>query len=265
MLKNLFSVCLSAPGAAAALGGDLAGQSGPAVNNLVAWFKPDGSIINGSGVTPVDGETVDTWFNSAGSSYDLVQATDTNRPLYIENQINGYPVLRFDGTDNHMASAAAFPLTGDAVFTVFLICKVTETSGSTGIIAWGLAGANALLSLEVNQDATDQMNVQIAGAAANSTTTFTYDAFKALTISKSAGNLNPTTSFYTNGTLETTAGAATTPNVGSGVLRMGSNAALGAFCSMDIAEAIVYNAVLSADDRNAVHAYLASKYGLTIA
>lgn len=91
------------------------------VSNLTLWLKST------AGVTKDGSDLVATWANQAstGSAYDATQGTATNKPLWVANQLNGRPAIRFDGVDNFMS----FGGTGLDLFrnlagsTVFLVWK----------------------------------------------------------------------------------------------------------------------------------------------
>lgn len=53
--------------------------------------------------TASDGDAVWKWQDQSGAAYDLVQATQANKPIYKTNIINGKPVIRFDGAGDHLA------------------------------------------------------------------------------------------------------------------------------------------------------------------
>jgi hypothetical protein len=59
------------------------------------WVKAD------AGVTKDGADVVSTWADQSGSGNDLVQATAGRRPVWHDALVNGRPMLRFDGTDDH--------------------------------------------------------------------------------------------------------------------------------------------------------------------
>lgn len=67
-------------------------------SGLMAWLKSD------AGITKDGSDLVSVWANQAasGSNYDFVQSTDTNKPLWTANHLNGYPGIVFNGSDNKM-------------------------------------------------------------------------------------------------------------------------------------------------------------------
>jgi hypothetical protein len=49
---------------------------------------------------------VTTWYDQSGNGYNAVQTTAANQPLYVASGHNSKPVLRVDGTDDHLVIAA---------------------------------------------------------------------------------------------------------------------------------------------------------------
>ncbi|GAH78594.1 unnamed protein product, partial [marine sediment metagenome] len=75
------------------------GYTGPAGvgdnNNNVLWVR-----ANDLGLSD-DGQ-VSTWADTSGNNNDLSQSTTGFRPLFKTNQVNGFPAIRLDGTDDLM-------------------------------------------------------------------------------------------------------------------------------------------------------------------
>jgi len=72
--------------------------------NLVAWYKADAGTS-----TTTDGVAISQWNDQSGNGHHLVQATGGNQPLYKAAIQNGLPVVRFDGVDDFIQLAFAFP------------------------------------------------------------------------------------------------------------------------------------------------------------
>lgn len=71
--------------------------------------------------------TVSSWADQTGSK-NLSQATETNQPLLITNALNGYPSLRFDGSDDFMTTSA---FTEAHPYTVYVVAKmISWTDGN---------------------------------------------------------------------------------------------------------------------------------------
>jgi len=58
--------------------------------------------------------------------YDLIQSTQTYKPLYVANAINGKPVMRFDGVDNYLK--VAFGESYLQPNTIFIVYRLLDNT-----------------------------------------------------------------------------------------------------------------------------------------
>lgn len=92
----------------------------------------------------------------------LIQATEAKRPVYLTNQANGHPALRFDGTDDYL-KAAPFTLTQPS--EIFLVLNLISDDAG-GRILDGNAGNSMTLYMTTNAIKVEQYVTQ-AGAQIN--------------------------------------------------------------------------------------------------
>ena len=64
--------------------------------------------------------TTDTWRNLAGEQ-DFYAPTPNTNPLYVEDGLNGHPVLRFDGDDDNLRNAFDQPWLDASEYTVVAV------------------------------------------------------------------------------------------------------------------------------------------------
>jgi len=64
----------------------------------LCWYHAE----TGTGVTG-DGDAITTWQNPYNADYNLTEAT--NKPTLQLDELNGYPVVRFDGTNDKLVQA----------------------------------------------------------------------------------------------------------------------------------------------------------------
>jgi hypothetical protein len=110
--------------AAVAAGSALAGPVGfrlpgaawtpRSIASLQLWL--DASQITGLN----DGDAVTTWADLSGNGNDATQATGSKKPTYQTNELNGRPVVRFDGVDDWVESPLSF---SSDFLTVFAVVK----------------------------------------------------------------------------------------------------------------------------------------------
>jgi hypothetical protein len=77
----------------------VAGFSPAKISNLVGWWPAYG--ITGLS----DDDVVGTFPDQSGNGRNLTQATAAKKPLYKTNVKNGYPTVRFDGSDDYLQGA----------------------------------------------------------------------------------------------------------------------------------------------------------------
>jgi hypothetical protein len=102
-------------------------------NGLAFWFRAS-DIID-----VADSGTVLRINDRSHNSMDFVQLTANNRPIYLSNQINGYPALIGDASNDFMTSTRFHQVaTGWSVFSV--VSRTWQTAGDCGIMSFGSAG-----------------------------------------------------------------------------------------------------------------------------
>lgn len=97
------------------------------VGGLVLWLRAD--TITGLS----DGDPVSTWLDESGNGTDATSSSAL-RPTYQTSEINGLPVVRFDGTDDRISWSA---ISGRSFFVVYRPAG-TQPAGSA---LWGHAGS----------------------------------------------------------------------------------------------------------------------------
>jgi hypothetical protein len=224
------------------------------IATLSAWWKADS-------IAQSDNTAVASWADSGSGGNTATQGTGANQPTLQTNEINGLPVVRFDGSTDFLNSAASASLTATTLFAVF---KPSTVSGNASIRAAGNgsggSGSGGLqwrLASGVPQFVKQAVaNVATASGAALSTTAFTI-------ISASFAN-NSTYAFYRNGAADGSGSHGQTLTAGTAT-NIGYNSdGGGERLAGDLAELIVYSSVLSTGDRASVHSYLQDKYGITV-
>jgi len=210
-------------------------------NFLKLWLKSD------AGVT-LNGSNVSKWSDLSGNGNDCIQGTTVSQPLLVANQLNGYPVLRFDGINDFMTFASGFMYNWTDVTLLFVI-KPTMGSNS-GIFAPSTTNSTGLEVLAL----TGVHELRINGAIKYASGLFTNNSFSISDI-----EYNATSTFaYKNGT-------ALSPLSGGNALNLNGIYTLGRYSSsyysaFDVAEIISYNKFLTYIELFQVNNYLKSKY-----
>ena len=90
------------------------------VSGLFAWYKAHSLSLSMSGV-------VTNWQDSSGSGNHLsfiLPSSNTTCPVYVPAQLNGYPVIRFDGSNDYLAGTGSyFGTLAPSSLTAFIVYK----------------------------------------------------------------------------------------------------------------------------------------------
>ena len=85
--------------------------------NLQLWFRA--SSINQS-----DSTAVSTWNDESGNGRHITQGTGANQPIFKLSQINGKPVVEFDGVDDFMSRTSVSNFSSANQVVAFLVMKI---------------------------------------------------------------------------------------------------------------------------------------------
>ncbi|GAB4428268.1 MAG: hypothetical protein OHK0039_46760 [Bacteroidia bacterium] len=223
-------------------------EPGGVGTDLALWLRADAGVTTGTG-------GVATWADQSTQGLDLTQVNNGNRPDPVLDQLNGHPVIDFDGTDDYLlrAGVVASDLMSSDAFTLIVAQRADEIV----TFGYGEGGANTKLTLEGCGTRMFVYNSDIDGRNGNQ------PCNQAAIIAGTADNSN--FSLMVNGSAWTSGTAPNSPNLASV-----SDLEVGAYDANytldgEIAEIILYRAALSTADRRKVLSYLAVKYGITIA
>jgi probable HAF family extracellular repeat protein len=95
------------------------------------WLKAD------AGITKDGSNRVSSWADQSGANNTATQATGSNQPLWVNNSVNGKPVLRFDGADDEIVAASS---AGSDNFTVIAVAKTANSHEIDGESNSGTGG-----------------------------------------------------------------------------------------------------------------------------
>lgn len=197
-----------------------------------------------------DNTAVSQWPDSSGNGRHLNQATAGARPTFQTAEINSLPCVRFDGSDDQMASGALLSaiLTASAKTVIAVVKPSADTAGGHEIVGatggfWGIRRAATGGWEHFNWDGTDD----------HADVTQATGGWGLIVGTHGSGNLRLYASAGTASGDSTVASGSTTDVTGA--LRVGP------FQAMDLAELLIYDTTLNSTDLAAVESYLKSKYG----
>jgi PKD repeat protein len=220
----------------------------PVKSGLAMWLAAD-HIEN-----TADGESIATWTDLSGIGHDAVSISAGDSPVFKENQLNGKPVLRFDGQGDSMRVSGFASTTNMTIFTV------VKASSYQSLLRWqGASGGffvyhwNNLLISSSNGGTAEGPEAGLrTGLAQNR-----WNIGEAVIDTADT----QTASTFTNGAPVATSVWRNNPNGGPD-LYIGRYFQGSEFYNGDIAEIIVYSRALSTSERGLVGSYLQRKYAL---
>jgi hypothetical protein len=241
------------------------------LSGLVLWLRAD------LGVTKDGGNKVSNWADQSGSSNDAAQGTAANQPTYVASSINSLPTISFDGSaspNNDILITPNVDMTASPGVTCFIVAKDTTTTASVVLEKGPNANTNPGFGAYVNDNTTSALNNGwYSGSsvkAFKSSTTFplTTPVIWCNTIDTASIGENEAGQFvngaaialssYAGGTLETSGGFGNSP------FYIGSRSTNVAPLVGEIAEIIVYNRLLSYQERRKIEEYLSKRYAISL-
>lgn len=216
-------------------------------SGLELWLKADS-------LSASDNDLIDTWSDLSGQGHDATQ-TGSNRATYIENQINGLPVIRFDGVDDYYDDSHSY--NSRTVFVVYRVSSVSQDTNDLGQL-WGEYAAGVHVACDARGGGNSQGFSFDGSGGSGGIYSLDNNAFSGVVT-----NSNTQAWVYDQTHLVTTQFTATTaisqqvignlfPSFPVGNHQFGG----------DIAEIIVYSTDLSSAEIDAIKTYLNTKYSV---
>lgn len=202
-------------------------------------------VLDGSG-------NVSTWTDGAGLTHSPTNATTTKRPAWTTNQLNGYPIARFDGTDDFLATS----FTNAQPMEAWIVFK-NRAIGLQGINDVVFDGATAAKMTLISCSDAGLRTIVHAGS------NLIYDTIVCNNVFGIIGCVYNSTSsmLYVNGARVVTGDANVSAGGATGVT-LGALAG-GTRCpSIDVACMYLYGRPLFEGERSQQYNYLKAKYAL---
>lgn len=215
------------------------------IAGLLVWLKAD--AITGLN----DGDAVATWGDSSSNANDFTQGVAGNRPTYQTNEVNSLPVVRFDGTSDHLISGASVTM---KPVTAFFVTKAQDFSASRTLLSQN-SGWHNRFNIATGRHNLDKYATAVIGTATTGNNNLGAWTINTVTYSGSGEYV-----FYFNTAAD---GSGTNDQtLTANVLYLGASPVSAECFALDIAEVILYDSVLSSGDRGSVETYLTDKYAL---
>ncbi len=247
------------------------------IENLVAWFE---TTRNESFLEDEreDGSAISVWYdlNSSSEKQNATQNTESQRPIYLTNCINGLPCVQFDGTNDLLG--LNLDILRGTDYTIFLVEQRRSATSSPIIGSLATIVLGNALALGYNSDGDGMFSHGDESDYYKFGTSPAIAPYSGEVTSRLHTFLNPTQKtgsstvyHYLNGN----SSPSTLTAVGSpsfGAMTAYVNAAFGAgdtpvvgfaHYNGDIGEIIIYNRALETYEREAVENYLLKKWKIT--
>jgi hypothetical protein len=219
------------------------GPGGVALSNgttsLELWLQANSGTSSTTNGTPIN-----AWADQSGYGHNASQATGSSQPTFQENVQNGQPVLRFDDTDDGVSVVDGLSLS--APYTVFTIFNTNSV----------LANRRAVQGRDADWLIGPYSN-EIRHYAGSGWVATGFGLNLGQFYIATAGNNSAASTFWVNGTDQTTSAA---PIGAPGRLGLGATGTAAEPLGGDLGEVIVYSTNLNSARRIIVENYLQAKY-----
>ncbi|MBC7472248.1 MAG: DUF2341 domain-containing protein, partial [candidate division SR1 bacterium] len=209
-----------------------------------------------AGTVATTGSNVTSWTDQSGSYNDAVQNTVPNQPILVNNAINGKPAVRFDGINDSLLTTNNI-IPANSNYSIFTIDKRNAAPNALWPIVANVTSFNTNQALHFGY----QNNTTFRFAQFGQNVDATVDGYIPNNASLSSGTFDSTVGhkLYRNGLL-LASDAALTGLTNTDKIAIG-NWNNSSFYYGDIAEILIYNRALSANEQKQVECYLSAKYG----
>lgn len=210
-------------------------------SNLRFWLQADALTLD-------DDDPVASWTDSTANGLHAANATADDQPSFQTNEINGLPVVRFDGTSDDL-SITSLGLSKPC--TIALLIRIVEAVPSNGD---RLFQAGNSLSAVVGGSGVNDFRTGTTPNFQYSTDTLDTDPH--VHVISFAGTGNSTGSFD---------GVAATGDAGTaapGTTMILASTGTAGFLQADYGEIMGINGAISTGERHQLEGYLAHKWGI---
>jgi len=201
---------------------------------------------------------VSQWNGINGTNIDVTQSTQTEKPKYIDNLINGRPALNFDGVNDQLTNTTNVP--DFSVVTVFIVGEIS-TSANRALVELSNGAANTGMIIFFN-GTLDKFTFRIRDGTTNNVELT--ETFPIKGIFTGIGDGTNAT-FRTNGLLRGTTPALSMPEVISRLDIGGLAPPLSFPLDGPVGEVIIYDRALFASEVSLVEIYLSEKWKINLA
>lgn len=228
----------------------------PAFTQLSLWLRADKDVT-------VEGGGVSAWLDQSGKLNHAAQPNATKRPQLVEDQLNGKPVLRFDGADDDLTAPSTTSLAHTGPLSSFFVVRFDDFATYRAV--WGKTASHLPRATDyylMPDSGVPRLFRGGVGANGFLEGGFGVEAGEFLILgfehdgnwARHYYNWEISAEGIINVTLEDTGDPLTIGSRSDGVTRLAG----------DLAELVIYNRVLNDAERAQVLDYLADKYDILV-
>jgi hypothetical protein len=214
-----------------------------AISGLQLWLEAN------AGITTNTAAQISTWADQSGNTNNATQSNTNNQPLYVINALNSLPVVRFNPTNSQYFNLPNL-FNGTTQAEAFVVLRAAADMPGTSRALWQFGAITYYPDSGGNiVEDFGSTSLHTVGNPAQP-----LDQYHVYEVASQSGNW----SAWINGMLQS---STTTNTYSTNVYPTLGNSGSYYFAG-DVAEVLVFNRVLSADERDTVNGYLNLKYGM---
>lgn len=225
----------------------------PVPNPVLLLYSETGTYqTSGGSAATADNDPVGEWQDQSGLAHHPGQATAGLRPLLKLTQVNGYPSVRFDGTDDYLKATWAF----SKPMTIFIVVNSISWTNNDHMVGGGSGDVNNIFQGAAGSNVRYYSGETGSGAPQVSPTNGVWCILCAKAEADGTGESKQ---------LRLNAGAASTQTgVASGVngITLGAHPNPSNYADCEFAAVVMYASFLSTGDETLVRDFLNAKYAI---
>jgi prepilin-type N-terminal cleavage/methylation domain-containing protein len=242
----------------------------PSIQGLLAWWEmcDEKSILESEAVNNGLISTLNDLNPTSTSKINLNQTSTAQQPTYLSSSINNLPGLKFNGDDRFVTNNLF-----SETFSLFVVMRTTN--GGAGNATTQAYTGSVIIGADTPGYFNDIIPLALGGGyvkifSGNSETTLsstiTVSDNKSYILFSSRNMLNGVRTLMINNSNSVTdsLGGTTILNANNQVGIGGDSNVIATPFNGEISEVVVYNRILSSEERTAIGAYLAKKYAIKL-
>lgn len=210
--------------------------------------------LDASQLALADNAQVASWTDLSGNGYNATQATEAKRPTFKTGIQNGLPIIRFDGLDDFLQTAA-FLAALSQPNTIFIVFISNRTGDPGEVICDGIVGTSRHMfgssSLAAGKQWSTFAGIQLWAASVYDNAPHVASLF--FNTTAALARLDGTQIISGDNGTQTLTG-----------VTLGCAATEVAYGATDIAEYILYDRLITTGERDRVETYLSRKWGVAL-